>query len=129
MVFSLVSFAVFFFFAMSLGSGIYHTAEAGAYIRKLSFLVPFMYIDTVTDALLKGLGEQRYCMKVNIADAAISLILVVIFTPTLGLGGYIISMYACEIVNLYLSARKLRQRLKTEAEKEKIPDPSKNQGT
>ena len=127
--FSIVSFAVFFFFAMPLGTGIYHTAEAGIFIRKLSFLVPFMYIDTVTDALLKGWGEQRYCMKVNIADAAISLILVLLFTPTLGLDGFIISMYACEIVNLYLSARKLRQRLDNRSEKQKIPDPEKNQGT
>ncbi len=116
-VFSVVSFAVFFLFADTLGTGIYHTAEAGVYIRKLSFLVPFMYIDTVTDALLKGLGEQRYCMKVNIADAVISLVLVVLLTPAMGLGGYIVSMYGCEIINLYLSARKLHQRLQGMTEK------------
>ena len=88
-----------------------------------------MYIDTVTDALLKGLGEQRYCMKVNIADALISLVLVVLLTPTLGLGGYIVSMYGCEIINLYFSARKLRQRLGKPEKKEKIPGSLQNQGS
>ena len=128
-VFSLLSFAVFFLFAEPLGIRIYHTPAAGDYIRKLSFLVPFMYIDTVTDALLKGLGEQRYCMKVNIADALISLVLVVLLTPTLGLGGYIVSMYGCEIINLYFSARKLRQRLGKPEKKEKIPGSLQNQGS
>ena len=129
-VFSLVSFAVFFLFADSLGNGIYHTPEAGEYIRKLAFLVPFMYMDTVTDALLKGLGEQRYCMKVNIADALISLVLVVLLTPPLGLGGYIVSMYACEIINLYLSAHKLYMRIcRGEKTAVKIsPNPQREQG-
>ena len=127
--FSLVSFAVFFCFAGPLGSGIYHSAEAGTYIRRLAFLVPFMYIDTVTDALLKGLGEQLYCMKVNIADAFVSLVLVVIFTPTMGLGGYVLSMYACEIMNLGLSVYKLWDRLEKEPEKQKIPGSLQNQGS
>jgi len=128
---SMLCFAVFVFLAPALGQGIYHSTEAGVYIRHMAFLVPFMYMDTVTDALLKGLGEQVYCMKVNIADACISLVMVVLFTPVLGLGGYILSMYACEIVNLFLSARKLylRLRIQNAHEKEKIPDPVKESGT
>lgn len=120
--FSAVSLVVFFFFAKPLGQGIYHSAEAGESIRQLAFLVPFMYMDTVTDALLKGLGEQLYCMKVNMIDALCSLLLVVICTPTLGLRGYVLSLYACEIVNLGLSAWKLWDRLGTEKNK-KLPDP------
>ena len=126
--FSLVSMAVFFCFADPLGQGIYHSAEAGAYIRRLAFLVPFMYIDTVTDALLKGLGEQMYCMKVNIADAFVSLVLVVVFTPAMGLEGYVLSMYACEIMNLGLSVYKLWDRLGKGAEKQKLPGSLQNQG-
>lgn len=109
--FSLVSLIVFFFFAKPLGVGIYHNTEAGESIRQLAFLVPFMYMDTVTDALLKGLGEQVYCMKVNMIDALCSLVLVVICTPTLGLFGYVLSLYVCEIVNLGMSAWKLWDRL------------------
>ncbi len=127
-IFSVLSFFVFFCFADPLGQGIYHSAEAGMYIRRLAFLVPFMYIDTVTDALLKGLGEQLYCMKVNMADAFVSLVLVVILTPTMGLGGYVLSMYACEIMNLGLSVYKLWDRLGTVQEKQKIPGSLQNQG-
>lgn len=120
--FSLVSLIVFFFFAKPLGVGIYHSTEAGESIQQLAFLVPFMYMDTVTDALLKGLGEQVYCMKVNMIDALCSLVLVVICTPALGLFGYVLSMYVCEIVNLGMSAWKLWDRLGAE-KKEKLPDP------
>jgi O-antigen/teichoic acid export membrane protein len=67
-------------------------------------------------------------MKVNIADAFVSLILVCIFTPTMGLGGYVLSMYACEILNLGMSAYKLWDRLGSTAEKEKIPGSLQNQG-
>ncbi len=110
-IFSAAAFGVFLVFGGRLGQGIYHSGEAGMYIRALACLVPFMYMDTVTDALLKGLGEQVYCMRVNMADACISLVLVTVCTPALGLWGYVLSMYACEILNLWLSARRLRKRL------------------
>ena len=69
-----------------------------------------MYMDTVIDAMLKGMGEQVYCMKVNILDAGISLVLVTLLTPVLGTGGYVLSLYVCEILNLACSAWKLWDR-------------------
>ena len=109
-IFSGISFAVFFLFAGPLGRGIYHSTDAARYIRLLSPLTVFMYMDTVIDAIIKGMGEQVYCMKVNILDAGISLILVMLFTPILGIGGYVLSLYVCEILNLACSAWKLWDR-------------------
>lgn len=100
-------FGIFFCFAGPLGEGIYHSTEAVKYIRILAFLVPFMYVDTVTDAILKGMGEQVYCMKINLIDASCSLVLVAILTPIMGLYGYILTLFFCEIVNLGCSAWKL----------------------
>ena len=108
--FSAVSFAVFFLFAAPLGIGIYNSMDAARYIRLLSPLTVFMYMDTVIDALLKGMGEQVYCMKINILDAAIGLLLVLFLTPVFGTGGYILSLYVCEILNLACSAWKLWDR-------------------
>ncbi|MBE6568969.1 MAG: hypothetical protein E7658_01960 [Ruminococcaceae bacterium] len=106
-VFTGICFGIFFCFAGLLGEGIYHSTEAAKYIRILAFLVPFMYVDTVTDAILKGMGEQVYCMKINLVDASCSLVLVALLTPVMGLYGYILSMFFCEIVNLGCSAWKL----------------------
>jgi len=102
-----ICFVIFFCFADVLGQGIYSSAEAGRYIRILAFLVPFMYVDTVIDAILKGLGEQVYCMKINLVDAVCSLALVAVLTPVMGLYGYILSMFFCEIVNLGCGVWKL----------------------
>jgi stage V sporulation protein B len=66
-----------------------------------------MYTDSVTDAILKGMGEQFYAMKVNIADALISVTLVYFLVPIYGIYGYIITIYAAEIINSALSIRKM----------------------
>jgi len=69
-----------------------------------------MYLDTVTDSLLKGMGEQVYTMKVNIADASISLILVKLLVPEFGINGYIAVLYIAELINFSFSAARLIKR-------------------
>lgn len=86
-----------------IGDVIYKNREAAFYIKILAPLIPVMYIDGATDAILKGMGKQIYSMNVNIADAALSCVLVFFLVPRLGLYGYIISIYATEILNTTLS--------------------------
>ena len=97
-------------FSHELGMALYDSREAAVYIRLLAPLVPVMYMDSATDAILKGLGEQVYSMKVNIIDAATSLALVWLLTPMLGIMGYIIAIYATEILNAALSIVRLLNR-------------------
>ena len=101
--FSFCVCGIFFAFADHLGELLYSSEEAGRYIRLLSLLVPVMYTDTSTDAILKGLGEQVHCMKVNIADALLSVLLVFLLVPRYGVLGYIATIYIAEIVNAALS--------------------------
>lgn len=89
------------------GEVIYNSSGAGEYIRYVAPLIPVMYLDHVTDGMLKGLGEQLYCMKVNIADAGISVILVFFIVPYYGTIGYIFVVYAMEIFNSTLSIARL----------------------
>ncbi len=98
---------LFVTFADSLGMMFYQNGEVGQFIRVMGLLVPFMYLDTACDAILKGLGEQVYIMKVNTADAVISLILVVLLTPVMGIYGYVVTVWVCEIMNLAASIRRM----------------------
>ena len=66
-----------------------------------------MYLDTAVDSARKGIGEQVYTMKVNIADAFISVIAVWLLVPLLGLDGYIAVIFISEIFNFALSIRRL----------------------
>ena len=108
----ILTFALFFsicvsgvmtFLAADIGNGIYNSAEAGKYIRLLAPLIPIMYIDSSVDAILKGMGKQVYSMIVNILDAGSACVIIFLLVPRFGLYGYIISIYATEILNTTLS--------------------------
>ena len=99
--------AVFSAFGSELGVSLYKSAEAGRYIVIMAPLVPVMYLDTAVDSMLKGLSQQVYCMRVNILDACLSLLLVLTLVPRMGVGGYILCVYITEIVNAALSLSRL----------------------
>ena len=102
--------AVFLFvFAEELGYNVYDSYSAGYYIAILAPVVPIMYLDHVTDAMLKGVGEQVYSMWVNISDSFISIILVWTLIPRLGILGYAIAIIGMEAYNFALSALRLRR--------------------
>ncbi len=95
-------------FARPLGRLLYPTSpEAGTFIAWMAPLIPVMYLDTMTDVMLKGLGEQLYSMIVNIIDALLSVILVIVLLPRMGIYGYVLVIYICELVNFSLSIGRL----------------------
>lgn len=108
--------AVFMFiFADKLGMAVYRSAEAGRYIRLLSPLIPVMYTDTAVDGCLKGLGQQVWCMGINILDALTGVLLVWFLLPEYALGAYIGIIYFGEALNFLLSFSRLLRVLKKAA--------------
>jgi stage V sporulation protein B len=94
-------------FSGEFGIIIYDSLEASRFIKIMAPLVPVMYLDSVTDAMLKGLDKQIYSMNVNIIDALLSIILVAVLLPKYGIMGYVMTIYATELVNASLSIAKL----------------------
>lgn len=107
LLFSVGCAGVFLAFGEDMGKSIYSSSEAGKYICAFAPLVPVMYLDTAVDSVLKGIGKQLYCMKVNIIDSLLSLILVLILVPKFGTNGYVICVYVAEAVNFTLSFLKM----------------------
>lgn len=107
---SLVSMVIFFF-SEDLGRVIYSSVEAGRYLRILSVVVPIMYLDHVSDQILKGIGEQVYSMWVNIADSFLSIILVFFLLPRLGVEGYAVVIILMEAFNFIMSFARLKRRI------------------
>ncbi len=108
-IFSVGACGIFVNYANELGVMVYNSNEAVKYTVVLGLLVPFMYLDTAVDSLLKGIGEQVYTMKVNIIDAACGLIFVILLTPKIGIAGYLVSVWLCEVGNLAASIIKLNK--------------------
>jgi stage V sporulation protein B len=107
LLFAIGTSAVMLCFSAPLGEALYGSSEVGNFIRLLAPLVPVMYLDTATDALLKGLGEQVYSMRVNILDALICVICVALLVPRMGIAGYLVTIYVTEILNAALSITRL----------------------
>ena len=107
--FSLAVGAFLFLCSDALGMLIYDSREAGHYIRLLAPLVPFMYTDMSVDGCLKGLGQQVWCMGVNILDALLGLLLTWQLLPRYALTAYLGILYVTELFNFALSLGRLRK--------------------
>ncbi len=104
--------AVFIFtFSEELGYIIYSSYDAGKYIAILAPVIPIMYLDHVTDAMLKGIGEHVFSMWVNIADSLLSVILVWCLIPVLDISGYALCIILMEVFNFTLSFLRLKKRI------------------
>ncbi len=107
LLFSIGVSGIMVFYSKELGMFFYHNEETALYIRVMAPLIPVMYIDSTVDAILKGSGHQVYSMNVNIADALTACLLALTLIPRLGIWGYVISIYATELLNTTLSLYKM----------------------
>ncbi len=107
LLFGIAAAGVFFAFSHELGMAIYKSGDAGLFIRFLAPLVVVMYADNVTDAMLKGLGQQVYSMGYNIIDSAVSVVMISVLLPRFGVDGYVAVIFTTEILNAFLSIHRL----------------------
>ncbi|MBR0443351.1 MAG: polysaccharide biosynthesis C-terminal domain-containing protein [Clostridia bacterium] len=107
LLFSIGTAGIMLCYSRELGLLLYGSEQAALYIRVLAPLIPIMYIDSATDAMLKGLGQQVYSMNVNIVDASLSVLLVWLLLPVFGIWGYVITIYFTELLNAALSIARL----------------------
>ena len=109
--YSTVAAVLLSLFSEELGYAVYDSYEAGRYIGVLALIVPIMYMDHVTDSMLKGVGEQVFSMWVNISDSVLSVVLVWFLIPRMGIMGYALVIVIMEGYNFALSLMRLRRRL------------------
>lgn len=101
--FSLFVSAFFITFGEAIGMALYNNADAGKLIKIMALLIPFMYLDSVTDGMLKGLGEYTRVVMYSSIDTVLSIVLIVTLVSKIGLIGYIIVIYSSTILNSTLS--------------------------
>lgn len=107
---SLVSFifmGVFLVAGDKVGALIYNDENVGYLIKALAIIVPFMYIDSIADGILKGLDEQKFTFKTSVSDSVIRIILIVLFVPFSGMRGFILIMYFSNFLTCFLNLKRL----------------------
>lgn len=107
MLYGILFSGLMYLLADPLCLGLYRNAEAGRYLKLYSLLVPMLYCDAITDAMTKGLGQQKACVRYNILTSAMDVLFLYILLPNYGMDGYFLSFFVTHLVNFILSLRRL----------------------
>ena len=111
-IFSILLSLIFIVFANKINSIFFTNYDVSKYLKVISPLVLFIYVDVVIDSILKGLDAQVSVMIINVIDLITTVTFIYFFVPMLGINGYILSMYISELLNFSLSLYKLLKILK-----------------
>lgn len=89
---SLLSVAVgglFFFLPYEIGEAFYPNENTADAIRILALVTPFMYVETVSDGLLKAIGEQVQTLKFSVYNSILRVAAILLFVAKTGGEGYL----------------------------------------
>lgn len=79
-----------------LGFIIYKSSEIGPLLRTFSLIVPFIYVEIISDGILKGLNQQVSCLKYSMIDSIMRVSLIYFLLPIKGVHAFIgITMLSC----------------------------------
>ena len=90
-----------------LGEALYHSAQAGRWLRIFAPLTLFLYLDAMVDGLQKGLGQQLYLVRCNSLTNVLDVLGLWLLLPRCGMAGYLFTYCLSHLVNLFLSLRRL----------------------
>ncbi len=98
---------VFFLYAMPLARLFYHSDEVGCLLRALAPIIPAMYVESMVDGILKGLGQQVSTLRYSLIDSALRLLLVVTVVPRTGMAGFLFVMTVSNVLVAVLNLQRL----------------------
>ena len=86
---------------------LYPGVGTGGYLKWFTLLAPMLYCDLIVDAMTKGLGQQKHCVRYNIISNSLDVALLFVLLPRYGLRGYYASFLITHVLNFVLSLRRL----------------------
>lgn len=86
---------------------LYSSSDAAESLKLYALLIPMLYCDAITDAMTKGLGQQKICVRYNILTSAMDVAFLYLLLPRYGMLGYFASFAFTHILNFLLSLRRL----------------------
>ncbi|MBP3478197.1 MAG: polysaccharide biosynthesis C-terminal domain-containing protein [Oscillospiraceae bacterium] len=93
--------------AKPLSMQLYSSKDAGRYLTWFSLLAIMLYCDLITDAMIKGLGQQKASVRYNIITNVMDVAFLFVLLPRYGITGYFISFLVTHAINFILSLRRL----------------------
>lgn len=99
--------ALFLKLGNEIGIAVYGDSDVGFLISVLAPIVPLMYLDSISDGILKGLDQQMFCFRNSICDSSIRILLVCLLLPKMGLNAFIGIMYFSNFLTCFLNVGRL----------------------
>ncbi len=100
---------LFLFTADVIGNRIFCNTLAGTYIRILSWICPFMYLNALLSSILHGLGYPKIPFYINLLGCAIRIVIIWVFIPLYGIRAGLSGMLVSQIVMALLCIFSLRK--------------------
>lgn len=94
---------VFLVCGNEIGNIVYHEKDVGFMIRFLAPIIPFMYLESVVDGLIKGLNQQKYSFWYNSADSILRIVIIWVLLPKSGIKGFLMLMVVSNIATCMLN--------------------------
>ena len=90
--------SVFLLTGRFIGGKLFNSKLAGHFILNLSFLCPFLYLDTTLSSILQGLGMAGHIFVMNVISLLLRLAFVFYAIPKFGITGYLWGILASQIL-------------------------------
>lgn len=88
---------IFLFGGKFLGTLLFQSKLAGIFISGLSYICPFIYLNSTLSAILQGMGKVITLFVVNVLSLLLRLFFIYYFVPSLGIQGYLWGLLAGQI--------------------------------
>lgn len=85
-------------FGQPIGERISNQAYAGRMLQLLAPVIPFIYLEIVLEAILRGLGKQNFSSANYLAEYIIRISVLLVSVPLFGFYGIVMSYYASNVV-------------------------------
>lgn len=105
--FSLAAGACFVVFGPQLAWLVYRDGEVGRYVQILGFVAPFMYLESMVDGVLKGLGEQLATFRYSLLDSVLRIAAIVLLLPRYGIAAFLGIMIASNLLTFTLNVHRM----------------------
>ncbi len=89
---------LFFLFGKPIGNLLFHSELAGYFIRALSFICPFLYLNSTLSAILQGMGKVISLFVINVSALLLRLAFLYAFVPSFGMQGYLWGLLAGQLL-------------------------------
>ncbi|MBQ8297177.1 MAG: oligosaccharide flippase family protein [Ruminococcus sp.] len=98
LIFAVFAAAVLMRFGSEIGELLGGGRLAGEMISIIAPVIPFIYLEIILEALIKGMGLQGFSSLNYLAEYAVRISVVLIFVPQFGFYGIVASYYASNII-------------------------------